>query len=84
AANLNKEILIAQASLPVSQAAITIAKAIPNPTFSLTYGFGPAWQYIIAGNNQQFGWTEEILVAGKRTKRTNVAKANYWQQVFKL
>src|ERR1700688_451161 len=52
----NKEILLAAANLPVAQAAIVIAKAIPNPQFNLLYGWGPAWQYIIAGNNQEFGW----------------------------
>ena len=82
--NNNKEILVSTASLPVAQAAITIAKALPNPTYNIVYGFGPAWQYIVAGNNQQFGWTEEILVAGKRTKRTNVAQANYLQAAFRV
>jgi outer membrane protein, heavy metal efflux system len=84
AGNDNKEILVAAAALPLAQAAITIAKALPNPTYSVVYGFGPAWSYIVAGNNQQFGFTEEILVAGKRTKRTNVAKATYIQQIFQL
>jgi cobalt-zinc-cadmium efflux system outer membrane protein len=84
AGNDNKEILVAAAALPVAQAGITIAKALPNPTYSIVYGFGPAWQYIVAGNNQQFGFTEEFLVAGKRTKRTNVAKASYIQQIFQL
>ncbi len=78
----NNEILVAAADLPVAQAAKVIASAIPNPTFSLVYGFGPAWELVVAGNNQQFGWTEEILVGGKRTKRINVARANYLQNVF--
>jgi cobalt-zinc-cadmium efflux system outer membrane protein len=80
----NNEILVAAADLPVAQAAKVIASAIPNPTFNLTYGFGPAWELVVAGNNQQFGWTEEILVAGKRTKRINVARANYLQNVFHI
>jgi cobalt-zinc-cadmium efflux system outer membrane protein len=84
AGNDNKEILVAAAALPLAQAGITIARALPNPTYSIVYGFGPAWQYIVAGNNQQFGFTEEFLVAGKRTKRTNVAKASYIQQIFQL
>ena len=84
AGNDNKEILVAEAAIPFAQAAITIAKALPNPTYSIVYGFGPAWSYIVAGNNQQFGFTEEFLVAGKRTKRTNVAKATYIQSIFQL
>ncbi|HEY9679372.1 MAG TPA: TolC family protein [Drouetiella sp.] len=80
----NLEIISAQSSMTVAQANIVIAKAIPNPTYSMTYGFGPAWRFIVAGNNQQVGWTEEILVAGRRTKRINVAKANQVQQAFQL
>lgn len=80
----NKEIHLAAANLPVAQANKIIAGALPNPTFSLTYGFGPAWRLVVAGNNQQFGWTEEILVAGKRTKRLNVARASLMQNVFQV
>jgi cobalt-zinc-cadmium efflux system outer membrane protein len=71
----NKEILVAEASLPVAQAGVTIAGAIPNPIFNSTYGFGPAWEYIAAGNNQQVGWSEELQVLGKRSKKIAVAKA---------
>jgi outer membrane protein, heavy metal efflux system len=81
---LNKEILVATANLPIAQAAIVIAKAIPNPTYSMQYGFGPAWQYIVAGNNQVVGWTEEIQVAGRRSKKTAVAKANYLQTAIDI
>ena len=63
---------------------MVIAKAIPNPTFNLSYGFGPAWKYVIAGNNQQFGWNEEIQVAGRRTKKMNLAHANYLQTAFEV
>jgi outer membrane protein TolC len=80
----NKEILVASTNLSTAAAAIVIAKAIPNPEFSLVFGWGPAWKYIVAGNNQQAGWEEEILVAGKRTKRTNVAKASYLQTAFQI
>jgi cobalt-zinc-cadmium efflux system outer membrane protein len=80
----NKEILVAAANLPVMQANIVIAKAIPNPTYSMTYGFGNAWRIILAGNNQQVGWTEEVQVAGRRTKKEAVATANYLQQAFQV
>ncbi|PWT94457.1 MAG: hypothetical protein C5B53_13125 [Candidatus Melainabacteria bacterium] len=80
----NKEIALAESNLPISQASIVIAKAIPNPTFNMIYGFGPAWAYIIAGNNQQIGWNEEIQVAGKRTKKTNLARSNYLQKAFEV
>lgn len=80
----NKEIQVATASLTVSQAGIIIAKAIPNPVFSMMYGFGNSYRYIIAGNGQQFGWAEEIQIAGKRTKRTTVAKAQYLESAFQI
>jgi cobalt-zinc-cadmium efflux system outer membrane protein len=80
----NKEILVATATLPIAQASIVIAKAIPNPVYNMQYGFGPAWQYIVAGNNQVVGWTEEIQVAGRRTKKTAVAKANYLQTAINI
>jgi len=80
----NKEILIATANLPIAEAQLTIAKAIPNPTYSMLYGFGPAWAYVIAGNGQQFGWAEELQIAGKRTKKMNVAGSNYIQQALQI
>jgi outer membrane protein TolC len=80
----NKEIALAESNLPISEAAVVIAKAIPNPTFNMIYGFGPAWAYIIAGNNQQIGWNEEVQVAGKRTKKTNLARSNYLQTAFEV
>ncbi len=84
AAENNKEIAVASSNLPIAQAGITIAKAIPNPTYNLSYGFGPAWSYIIAGNNEQFGWNEEIQVAGKRTKKAALARATYMQILFQV
>lgn len=80
----NKEILVSAAALPIAQAAVVIARAIPNPAFNMTYGFGPAWRIIVAGNNQQVGWTEEVQVAGRRTKKTAVANANLLQTAFNL
>jgi len=80
----NKEISVATSTLPISQAAIVIAKAIPNPTFSMTYGFGRSYRLIIAGNGQQAGWAEEIQVAGKRTKKMELASASYLQTAFQV
>ncbi len=80
----NKEIAVAASGMSVTEAGIAIAKAIPNPTYNLAYGFGPAWAYIIGGNNQQFGFTEEIQVAGKRTKKVNVARATYLQNALQV
>jgi cobalt-zinc-cadmium efflux system outer membrane protein len=82
--NYNKEILVSEASLPIAQAGITIAGAIPNPIFNSTYGFGPAWEYIAAGNNQQVGWSEELQVLGKRTKKIAVAKAQRGQAQLQI
>jgi outer membrane protein TolC len=80
----NKEILVSASSLPIAQAGIIIAKAIPNPTFNMIYGFGNSFNYIIAGNGQQIQWMEEIQVAGKRSKKSAVAHANYFQMALQL
>jgi len=80
----NKEILVATSSLPIAAAAIVIAKAIPNPTYSMMYGFSNSYQFIIAGNGQQVGWSEEIQVAGRRTKKSNLAHATYLQKAFQV
>jgi cobalt-zinc-cadmium efflux system outer membrane protein len=80
----NREVLVAASNLPVNQASVTIAKAIPNPVYNMTYGFGPAWAYVIAGNNQQFGWSEEIQVAGRRTKKVNVARSQVLQTALQV
>lgn len=80
----NKEILVAESGLPISRAAITIAKAIPNPTVNALYGWGNAFNYVIAGNAQQVGLTEEIQVAGKRTKKAELARANYGQAIYQF
>jgi outer membrane protein TolC len=80
----NKEIMVATSSLPIAQAAIVIAKAIPNPTYSMMYGFSNSYSFIIAGNGQQFGWSEEIQVAGRRTKKSDLAHANYFQTALQV
>jgi cobalt-zinc-cadmium efflux system outer membrane protein len=77
AAENNKEVISAKYNLPIAQAAIRTAGAIPNPRFSLLYGFGPAYTIIIAGNPQQFGLQQDIQTAGKRTKQVNLARSNY-------
>ena len=73
----NRELIAAKYNVPIAKAGIQIAGAIPNPQFSLLYGFGPAFTVIFAGNPEQFGWQEEILTAGKRSKKLNLARANY-------
>ncbi len=73
----NREINTARYSLPIAKAQIQIAGAIPNPRFSLIYGWGPIWTLAIVGNPEQFGWQEEVQTAGKRSKKLDVARANY-------
>jgi cobalt-zinc-cadmium efflux system outer membrane protein len=72
----NKEVIAAEYNIPLAQAAIKIAGAIPNPRFSLLYGFGPAFTIIIAGNPQQFGMMQQFQTNGKRGKAISVARAN--------
>ena len=73
----NKELTASRYNLPIAKAGIQIAGALPNPQFSLLYGFGPAFKVILAGNPQQFGLQQTILTAGKRSKELNLARANY-------
>jgi cobalt-zinc-cadmium efflux system outer membrane protein len=73
----NKEVIANRYNLPIAKSGIQVAAAIPNPQFTLLYGFGPAFKIILAGNPQQFGWQEQIQTAGKRSKQLNVARANY-------
>lgn len=77
AANNNKELIASKYNLPVAKAGIRIAGQIPNPRFSLQYGWGPAYTIIIAGNPEQFGFQQQIQTAGKRTKQLELAHANY-------
>jgi outer membrane protein, heavy metal efflux system len=78
----NREIASARYNLPIANAAIQIAGAIPNPHFTLLYGWGPAWTLIIAGQPQQYGWQLDFQTAGKRTKQIAVARANYGVSEF--
>jgi cobalt-zinc-cadmium efflux system outer membrane protein len=80
----NREIASARFSLPVARAAITIAGAIPNPHFTLLFGWGPAFTQIIEGDPEQYGWQFDLQTAGKRSKQLDVAKANYGVAVFQV
>jgi outer membrane protein, heavy metal efflux system len=73
----NREIASARYNLPIAKAAIRIAGAIPNPRFSLLYGWGSQFKIILAGQPQQFGWQFDLQTAGKRGKQLDVAQANY-------
>jgi cobalt-zinc-cadmium efflux system outer membrane protein len=71
----NKAVVASRYNVAMAHAAVQIASAIPNPRFSLQYGWGPAFTIILAGNPQQFGWMEQFRTAGKRTKAINAARA---------
>lgn len=73
----NKEAIAAKTNIDFSRAAIKVAGSLPNPRFNLQYGWGPAFEVIIAGNPQQFGFQNQIRTAGTRTKLINYARASY-------
>jgi cobalt-zinc-cadmium efflux system outer membrane protein len=73
----NKEIVSAKWNLSIAKAAIIIAGAIPNPQFQLQEGFGPSFYSVATGQNEMFQWTQEFQTAGKRTKKLELARANY-------
>ncbi|MGL1617827.1 hypothetical protein ACSTHL_23455, partial [Vibrio parahaemolyticus] len=60
-----------------AQAAIKIASAIPNPQPYIQTGFANSFRFLFTGQTSQYGLTEDIQTAGKRTKKIEVAKANY-------
>jgi cobalt-zinc-cadmium efflux system outer membrane protein len=80
----NREIASAKYTLPIAKAAIRIAGAVPNPHFTLLFGWGPEWSYIIAGQPEQFGWQFDFQTAGKRSKQLAVAHANYAVAEFQV
>ena len=80
----NREIASARYTLPLAKAAIRIAGAVPNPRFTLLFGWGPEWEYIIAGQPEQFGWQFDFQTAGKRSKQLAVAHANYAVAEFQV
>ena len=72
----NYDIVVAKKNLNIAYAQVIVAKAIPNPQFQAQLGFGPAFSYLFTGQTQQILFTEQILTAGKRTKKINLALAN--------
>jgi cobalt-zinc-cadmium efflux system outer membrane protein len=73
----NKEIVSARWNLTLAKAGIRSAGAIPNPTFILQTGFGPSFTQLYTGQTQLVGLQEQFLTAGKRSKRIDLAHANY-------
>lgn len=73
----NKEILSAKWNLSMARAGITIAGAIPNPQFQLQEGFGPSFTSLITGQNEMIQLVQQVQTAGKRTKKIELARANY-------
>lgn len=73
----NKEAIAAKTNVDLARAGIKVAGALPNPRFNLQYGWGPAFEVIIAGNPQQFGFQHQIRTAGTRTKFIEFARASY-------
>jgi len=73
----NKEIVSAKWNLDLATAAIRIAGAIPNPQILLQEGFGPSFTSEATGQNVMFQCTQQLQTAGKRTKKLDLARANY-------
>ncbi|MDR3615932.1 MAG: TolC family protein [Candidatus Obscuribacterales bacterium] len=73
----NQEILSASWTLTIARAAIKIASAVPNPQLALQTGFGNSFQYLFDGQTQDFYITQQFQTAGKRSKKMDVARANY-------
>jgi outer membrane protein, heavy metal efflux system len=80
----NKEIVSAQWTLPLARAGIKIAGAVPNPQFQLQEGFGPSFSNLFTGQTEQIGWTQQFLTAGKRSKKIDLARANYGLAALQL
>jgi cobalt-zinc-cadmium efflux system outer membrane protein len=73
----NKEIKSAVWNLPIAKAGIRAAGAVPNPQFQLQAGFGNSFEFLFTGQTQQYGFTQQLQTAGKRSKKIEVARANY-------
>lgn len=77
AVSFNKDAIAAKTNIDLARSAIKIAGALPNPRLNFQYGWGPAFEVIIAGNPQQIGLQHQIRTAGTRTKSIEFARANY-------
>ena len=73
----NKEIASAKWNLPIAKAAIRAAGAVPNPQFQLQAGFGDSFTFLFTGQTQSYALVQQLQTAGKRTKKIEVARANY-------
>ncbi len=73
----NREIASAKWALPIAQAGIRAATAIPNPQFQLQAGFGDSFNYLFTGQTQNFALVQDLQTACKRTKKIDIARANY-------
>jgi cobalt-zinc-cadmium efflux system outer membrane protein len=73
----NRDIAVAKHNLAIAKAGIRIAGAIPNPQLQVQTGFGNSFLFLFTGQTQQAFLTQQLLTAGKRTKKIAVARANY-------
>ncbi len=73
----NKDIAVAKGNLPIAQAGIRLASAIPNIQFQLQTGFGPSFTELFTGQTQQIYFGQRFQTAGKRSKQVNLARAHY-------
>lgn len=73
----NKEIVSAKWNLPIAKGAIQAAGAVPNPQFSFQTGFGPFFSTVVGGQNPAVQVTQQIVTAGKRSKKIDLARAEY-------
>lgn len=70
----NSQLLTVRKNLDISAAGIDIAKEIPNPQFQAQNSFGP---FVALGVTNSVGFAETVELAGKREKRTRLAKSQY-------
>jgi len=75
--SFNKEIVSAKWNLPSAKAAVRSAGAIPNPQLLVQTGFGHSFAFLFTGQTQQYGLTQQLQTAGKRSKKIALARANY-------
>jgi cobalt-zinc-cadmium efflux system outer membrane protein len=73
----NKDIVVARRNLPIAQAGVRIAGALPNPQIQLQTGFGNSFTFLFTGQTQQLFFTQQMQTAGKRSKKIAVARENY-------